>query len=655
MYPSWPVVLGVSLCWLSPAGAEPPIFERIAAESRGESAVFLLRNEQVQVWFRTNDMILSEPGSRPVRLRWHGASSSARLFGIEHAVAPPEIVPARGVPRHAYRRIRVAGLYSGIDLDYYFLNGHFEWDLRVAAGADPTVARFEIEGGSAPVLTSNGSLRLRAGAAAIGFGRPFAYQREWRGRSSVSTEYELSASGTIRFAIGRYDRSRPLIIDPEVIFSETLGGRGDETIRAVAVDRDGNAYVAGETNSPDFPALDPSGVPAQPRRSEQTHMFVAKIPAAGGRPVYSTYIAASGSESPYGIAVDALGDAYVTGETSSPDFPVTRNSPQKKKGGGWDAFVLKLDPTGRKIVYATYLGGEGDDRARAIAVDASGRAFVTGYSNSPDFPTTNGALRRKIASFDAFVVRLTPGGALSYATLLGGRFDEYAFGIATDRWGAAYVIGQTNSPDFPATPGAFRTAKTGFWDAFVAKIDIDHKRLDYSTFLGGTRDANSRGTTYGTAIAVAGDGAAYVTGYTDAINLPTTRGAAKTRASGGLDAFVGMLDPKGATALYMTYLGGRGSDRAHAVAVDGEGYAYVAGQTQSPDFPGRDAKPLPSAFFVRLDPGGTRIAELAQSGMTYENAYAIAIGTAASVWSAGRSRSAPGRGTEGFILKLSAR
>jgi hypothetical protein len=269
-----------------------------------------------------------------------------------------------------------------------------------------------------------------------------------------------------------------------LIYSTYLGGGNDrpDMGTAIAADAEGNAYVTGFTNSPDFP----TARPMQPFRGP-TDAFVTKISPDGSALIYSTHLGGGADDEAMGIAVDAAGSAYVTGHTESPDFPTTPGAfstgcaaidaklPVGDICSGGDAFVSKLSPDGSSLVYSTYLNGSRFEVGRSIAVDAAGNAYVTGFTSSPDFPTVDPVQKRfGGGDYDAFVIKLNPSGsALSYASYLGGRGEDGGYGIAVDGAGNAYVTGITNSPDFPATGGLrHRPARASATatSAFVAKI-----------------------------------------------------------------------------------------------------------------------------------------------------------------------------------------
>jgi len=312
-----------------------------------------------------------------------------------------------------------------------------------------------------------------------------------------------------------------------LIYSTYLGGSGYESGHGIAVDLAGAAYIAGGTDSPDFPLVNA----LQPRPTGAIDAFVAKLAPDGSALLYSTYLGGPGDETATGIAVDSLGAAYVFGDTTSTDdFPSV--NPLPAPGGGYDPFVFKLAPDGTRLIYSTRLGGSSDEFSYGMTIDVSGAAYVTGETDSTDFPTMNALQPQSGGGADAFVVKIAPeGGAMIYGTYLGGSGDELGSGIAVDTAGAAHVTGPTSSADFP-TMNALQPASGGSADAFVSKLSPDGAALDYSTYLGGKNDENGRAITVDLA------GAAYVTGYTQSDDFPTTTSLQPRCGAGGNDAFV---------------------------------------------------------------------------------------------------------------------
>ena len=330
-----------------------------------------------------------------------------------------------------------------------------------------------------------------------------------------------------------------------LVYSTCLGGSGGQFGNGIAVDVAGNAYVTGQTTSPNFPTTLGAFQPSP--HGGIAHAFVTKVNPTGTGLVYSTYLGGSGIDLGNGIAVDVAGNAYVTGFAGSTDFPTTPGAFQTARASSSDAFVTKVNPTGTGLVYSTYLGGNADDEGFAIAVDVAGNAYVTGRTNSPNFPTTLGAFQTTFAGGgDAFVTKLNTlasgSASLVYSTYLGGSRADVGFGIAVDVQGNAYVTGSTNSRGFPTTPGAFQTDLAGVADAdaFLTKLTPTGTGLVYSTYLGGSLAGSLGGGSidqgFGIAVDVAGN--AYVTGRTQSRNFPTTPGAFQTALAGGFDAFV---------------------------------------------------------------------------------------------------------------------
>jgi cell division septation protein DedD len=338
---------------------------------------------------------------------------------------------------------------------------------------------------------------------------------------------------------------------------------------------------------------------------------------------YSTYLGGTGEETASGIAVDALGNAYVVGETTSTDFP-TQAALQSSNTAFYDVFISKIDATGTTLVYSTYLGGNGNEFGHGIAVDGSGDAYVTGYTNSVDFPTKNPIQSACAGNADCFVTKLNASGsALVYSTYLGGAYSETGSGIALDASGNAYVAGYTASDDFP-TVSPIQASRAGNSDVFLVKLNAMGTSLIYSTYLGGTY------SDYGTGIAVDGSGNAYVSGYTYSDNFPT-KNAYQSVRRGVNNAFVFKVDMTGTALVYSTYLGGTGNDGANAIAVDGSGDAFVTGFTNSSDFP--TVSPVQgalagtqNAFVTKFNAAGSALVYSTYlGGSASENSFGIAV------------------------------
>jgi hypothetical protein len=553
-------------------------------------------------------------------------------LSLAHARAHPELLaerPQRSVsnyfigsdPARWHNRVanfgalRYRQVYPGIDWVLYGNPQRLEYDFVVAPGANPRRIRVNVEGADRISVASDGALLITTGGRTLRQLKPVVYQTAADGtRSDVAGRY-LAGRRHFAFALGAYDHRRALIIDPAFIYSTYLGGNGDDGdgANAIAVDGAGNAYVAGVTSSSNFPTVDPFQKTNHGTAAFHNNAFVSKLNADGSGLIWSTYLGGSGDKSfdgdgATGIAVDADGNAYVTGYTGSSDFP-TRNAFQSvnkstRQFYGTQAFVTKLDATGSALVYSTYLGGTGADSAAAIAIDAAGDAYVAGTTSSIDFPTANALQATNRVAFagaiptDAytgFVAKFDPsGGALVYSTYLGGSgtksFDggDSVNAIAVDAAGNAYLAGTTASTDFPlARP--FQAVNKASYNAFVTKLSASGRSLVYSTYLGGsTPESNCLGcgSTWADAIAVDAAGEAAVAGITVSADFPTVKPfQAANRAGNFGTAYVTKFNAAGDALVYSTYLGGSGGEVATAIALDSGANAYVAGSTSSADFP----------------------------------------------------------------------
>ncbi len=514
----------------------------------------------------------------------------------------------RNIPTFA--KVRYENVWPGVDLVYYGNQRQLEFDFVLAPGANPQLIRLAFQGADDFSLRKDGNLILQVGGVEVILHAPFIYQVINGSRRPVIGEYVHIAERQVAFKLGAYDATTHLIIDPVVLrYSTYLGGSGSDSGNAIAVDASGNAYVAGITPSMNFPVT--PGV-LQPSIRGNIDAFVTKLNATGSGLIYSTYLGGSDSDASTGIALDASGSAYVTGNTSSPDFPTTIGGFQSGAGGSGDAFVLKLTPDGSGIAYSTYLGGNARDESAGIAVDTAGSAYVTGTTFSVDFPTTPGALDTTcgtdgncnfdgVSSFvDAFITKVNADGTgLLYSTYVGGARTDAGNGIAVDTAGSAYVTGTTFSVDFPTTPGALDTtcgdtgfcdfsqagaSMTGLADAFVTKLTASGTALAYSTYLG------SGGHDEGRGIAIDGSGNAYVL-----TNFEVTK-----------------LNDSGSSRLYSSSLSGLTT--GSAIAVDASRSVYVTGSETrclefTPTLPGACLRFTIDDFVKKLDAAGMHVFE----------------------------------------------
>ncbi len=488
-----------------------------------------------------------------------------------------------------FGRIEYHDVYPGIDLAYYGKDQQLEYDFIVSPGASPSVIGLSFAGADGIEINPHGDLVLHTAAGDLVQQKPYLYQdidgarREVTGEFRIQNpEFRMSASGSgssyaplITFEVGPYDTNRPLVIDPVVSYSTYIDGSINDYGNAIGADDAGNAYIAGETNSPDFPVT----AGAYDASLDYHDTFVAKLNPSGSALVYSTYLGGTGWDSALGVAVHPVtGEAAVTGyTTSTTSFPVTTDAFQTTFGGGsQDAFATRLSADGASLSYSTYLGGSGDwgDIGYAIATDAKGLLYVTGSTYSTDFPVTPGAYQTTnkggAYSSEVFIVKL--GGSTvadsPFSTYLGGTGHDGARTIAVSRTGSIYV-GGSPSDDFPTTPGSYEPVK-GVVEAgisgFVTKLSADGSYLQYSTFF-------TKGLIRSLSVGRTGD--VYLTGETYSCAFPTTPGAYDTTCNGSFDAYVTRMNASGSALVYSTYLGGSGVDEGHGIVTNRFGNAFV--------------------------------------------------------------------------------
>jgi hypothetical protein len=593
-----------------------------------------------------------------LRMKFVGNETSPRVAGQEELPGQVNYLIGKD-PRKwrtgisTYAKVAYQNLYSGVDLVYYGNQRQLEYDFVVHPGTDPDVIALKFEGVDQLKIDAQGELVLHSGGGEIRQRKPVIYQDVDGVWHEVAGSYKLRDRNTVGFQLADYDTSRPLIIDPVLVYSTFLGGANVDDGFDITVDASGNAYVTGSTQL----LVVPSTFPTTPGAFDTTHngsqdVFVTKLNPTGSALVYSTFLGGSDLDSGSGIAIDSTGNAYVTGTTSSPDFPTTVGAFDTIFNGR-DAFVTKLNPTGSALVYSFFLGGIDDDLGSSIVADAAGNAYVTGSTTSANFPTTPGAFDTTLNPnevFEAFVTKLNPAGsALIYSTLLGGSQGSSPGGIALDTSGNVYVAGSTSSSDFPTTAGAFDTTSNGSGDVFVTKLNTTGTAALYSTHLGGGTSDSARG------IAIDASGNAYVTGTTTSTNFPTTVGAFDTTYNGNFDGFVTKLNLSGSALVYSTYLGDVNFDSGADIVVDSSGNAYVTGFTSSPNFPTTvDAFDTTynggstDAFVTRLNPAGSVLVYStflggsgdASVGVSDDSGLGIALDFFGSFYVTGATRSA---------------
>jgi uncharacterized protein (TIGR03437 family) len=504
-----------------------------------------------------------------------------------------------------YARVRYRGVYPGIDLVVYGKQRRIEYDWMVAPGADPASIRFSFTGASGIRVDESGDLVLDTAGGEIRERKPYVYQRVNGQVREIQGSFVIARHGSVRFRVGVYDKRRPLVIDPQLEYAVGFGGirfPKTGTGTSIAADRNGNTYIAGYTASSDFPLVHPLE-PAPPQPCPECGFmaeFVAKLSADGSELLYSTYLSVVVPPNapglffslPAAVAVDANGNAFVTGTTTGLHFPQLGNvSPGS--GGGNDAFVVKLDTNGN-LVASQLFGGSADDVGTSIALGPDGGLYVAGTTASVNFPTSMGAYRNTgSGSQEMFLMKLDPrflvgsqlnARAVLYSTYLGQGGPPFA---GADSLGNGFVAASTTSAAWSTSSGAVQPhcAGSACADAIIMKVDPTGGNLLYATYLGGS------GTETVGGIAVDASGSAYISGTTTSTDFRTTGGAFQikwtpvTQVPTPQTAFVAKLSPDATKLVYATYLGGTLSEQGQGIAVDSAGNAYVGGATSSSDFP----------------------------------------------------------------------
>jgi hypothetical protein len=634
---------------------------------------------------------------RSVRMRLLGANGDAAMHGTEPLSGKANYFlgnePAgwrAGVP--LFGKVHVQDIYRGIDLVYYCSQRQLEYDFRIGPKVGPEAIALRFEGVDNLQVDARGDLVLKVGADEIRQHCPVIYQTVNGARKTIAGGYQVRDDNTVGFWLGAYDRNLPLVIDPLLSFSTYIGSSGLDIGWDLAIDGSGNIYVTGETLSATLGAT--AGAFDESFNGGTRvggDAFVAKYDNTGSNLLYLTYLGGSDNDGALALAVDAAGNACLTGYTDSPDFPVmfafrdTINGTvsQGLKTYPVDAFAAKLDASGSSLLYSTYLGGNAVDEGVGVALDPDGSAYITGLTESTNFPVVNAPANSFGGSADAFVAKITFNSnatQLAYSRYLGGTNTDHGYGIAVDAMGGAYVTGLTRSTNFPVANAIVfdgvefnrlnrLTNAVAISDAFVTKVSADGSALVYSSYLGGA------GTDIGQRIAVDSANEAYVTGYTSSLDFPetvTNLSSALSATNTFSDAFVSKVGASGASLVYSTLLGGRANDQGMDVAVDSAGNAFVAGMTASSDFPAQAPGDLRTnnsgandVFIAAINTDATALLYSGYLGGSLNDfPYGIKVDSAGNAYVVGETRSpnfplvpanstSYGGGTsDGFVAKV---
>jgi len=533
------------------------------------------------------------PATTGVALGLHFVDSNPRVRPQGADQAPGVVNDLRGndpskwhtgIPQ--FRDVVYPDLWHGIDLRLREESGVLKYEFHVAPGASPSAVQLAYQGAQSLAVSPDGGLQISTPIGSLQDSAPVSYQDIDGQRIPVSSSYVLGAASEISFDVGGYQKDHELVIDPGIKFTTFLGGSDAESGSGIAVDANGNSIIAGTTQSSDFPTT------------------VGAFRRTGAAQAFA------------------------------------------------DTFVSKLNAAGTALIYSTFVGGSDMDFGNSLAVDSSGNAYVTGTTKSTNFPTTANAFDRTlntpgncprcgVDNTDGFVYKLNAAGsALSYSTYLGGGTDiDSPRGITVDGGGNAFVVGETNSNDFPTTAGAFSRVTRGVTDMFVTKLNATGSALTYSTYLGGTNVDN------GQSIAVDSGGNAYALGFSSSTDFPTTAGAFDTTANGAFDVTLTKLNPAGSALVYSTYLGGNDFDGGSGVVVDAAGNAYVSGGTPSANFPTTAGAYDTTfnngdAFVTKFNPAGSALVySTFVGGSDFDSFGLIVLDASGNAWLTGNTAS----------------
>lgn len=649
----------------SPASSIPSWFEQLpggAFAARGAEGHLLLNGTKAKLGFQTGDAAL------PVaRMEWSllGANKSAAAQGGARRAARTDYFV--GSDRSVWRpnaahfgEVRVPGAYDGIDVVWYASGRLLEYDFVVAPGADPKAIRFQLLG-SSPQLTPEGDLEYRVGPVRVRQGRPVAYQIVAGARRSVEASYSLMKDGSVKFKVGKYDRSETLVIDPVLSYSGYLGGTGIDIASGIALDSAGAVWVAGTSTSD----VDSAWVvePFNTVRSGSKDAFLARmVPDAerGWKLDYWSYIGGGADDECVGLAMAPGNIMYLAGRTYSSDFPLAGLSHQTENKGEGDVFLLRYNPVwegAAALEYSTYIGTTAAEIPLAVAANSHGWATVAGYTLGGDLPS--GAMGSALqpsnrGGADGFVYTFNTRGpkdeTLPMATFFGGNGTDLINGVAMDENGYVYLTGLTMSWDLPLEGASYQADYHDNGDAFLAILDSRQSGFDvlkYGTFLGG----------FGLDVALgmhrAADGTIWLTGYTTSDEMPVTPGAHQLSKRGFVDAWVAAVDPSKSGVefvKYLSYIGGDGTDIAYGVAVDGDNNVTLVGYSNSDDYPIKNPPVAQSeqargfnAFITSLNTSEPGLAALRYSaffgGRGTDNAVAVNVSPEGATAVAGHATS----------------
>jgi len=600
-----------------------------------------------------------------LRMHFDGANPAAEIVGAKPLPGKTNYFIGNDPKKWhtdipSYEAVRYQGIYPGVDLLFYGRQQRLEYDFVVAPGADPQAIALSISGARKLEINAQGNVLISVAGGKVALQKPVIYQEVNGQRREIAGNFALANDRKIRFSVAGYDHTQPLTIDPVLNYSTYIGGEVFDRAYGIALDTDGNAYIAGFTESTEFPTMNPVAPPPSDVTPSESAAFVTELNTTGTALVYSTYLGGSGNgtfgDGANAIAVDKATPAniYVTGFTGSPDFPTSTllvpyqgpapapNPIPASVATDGAAFLTRLAPSAiglAQLAYSTYLGGDTYDEGFGIAVDATGKAYIAGATASTNFPQVGTQIIPGLmsANTNAFLTKIdtTASGtpSLLYSTYLGGtgagsaflNFGDVAYAVTIDSSAKAYLVGATTSTDYPvagtAISGSQACGANTMASAFISVINTTAQTLTYSHCLSGSTNDIAFGVNLGTGVPVVATGIVYVTGVTGSANFPVTANSIPPAGSVAQGvAFVSLLNPATGALQYSTYLGGTASDVGYSIASDSAGLAYVTGQTSSADFPITQGalienrfNPEGVGFVAKISPGGNKIADLLYS------------------------------------------
>ena len=582
-------------------------------------------------------------GDRGLKLTLEGHDRNTRFAGIDKSAVPTNYFGRDSRSVDAFGRLRQAGVYPGIDIVYYGKGRSLEYDFELAAGADPSQIRMRFEGADAVRLGPQGQVILEMGDRQVTQNPPVVFQRSNKREASgeivgVPSSYVIETDGSIGITLGAYDASQALVVDPTMLFAGYLAGTSADVPVGIGHDKNGSIYLAGYTYSPGFPLVGSAYSGFFQTTGRQVFTTVMNPLTTPDQIItYSGFFTGPSGDDLTAMTVDSEGVFYLAGTTIDTSFPVTPNA-FLSTTTVTRSFVSVVDtklPGTAGLTYSTFFGGTKSDQPTGIAV-ANGKIYVTGFTNSTDYPVTANAYQAAgpNGSFDGFVAEFDPSqsgtASLVASTYLGGSGLDVARTIAVAPDGQVYVAGFTRSGDFPNTQNSFRSFYAGGGDAFLTRLDLSANTVTYSTFLGGTDQDQA------TKILLEPSGRVAVTGFTLSTDFQVTPDALQGTQAGNGDAFLTILDPNAQdftkALIYSTYFGGSDGEVPYDLRRDAAGKYYLCGYTLSLDFPALNAlSPAslgggPDGFVAVIDPTASPLQALVYSSYLTGPGYQVAYG-----------------------------